>query len=130
VDCTPEQLQEWLSAAEADLRAVAGGERPSWRHDAYVRGDAAGRAQLRARVGRGRLSTRTWSRIHDVVAGLRAHPDAAYVGEVLLPEATIAVHRALDPTLSSEGADELLTGAASRNVTRTIRAMQALMRKS
>ena len=123
IDRSVKDLKQWLMPAVPELRAIVAGERPSWRHAAYVKGDRHERSQLSNRVGRGRLSTATWHRITEILRHLQLSPHTDYVMQVLLPEATILVHRALDPDLSYEDADRLLTRSGNSNI-HILRALQ------
>ena len=125
-DYSVKELRPWITGALDELRAIVNGRRPqSWRHTAFYSGDRRARSELSNRVGRGRLSTATWERISSILMRLHLSPHTDYIMEVLLPEATIAVHRILDPALSYEDADRLLTKSGNSNIL-ILRAMQAI----
>ena len=99
----------------------------SRRADTFRTSDAARRRELARLPVRGLLSADTLQHVSDLLHERRLTTMSELISAVLLPEAVIALHRALDPSLSYEAADALLS-TSQRSLARTLHALQSIRR--
>jgi len=127
-DYTVAQLWGWLQPHQGTLKAIVAGTRPSWRHDLYKSRDRRAPRRLGQAAGRGKLSTATWERISEILQRMELTLDTNYMMQVLLPEATILVHQALDPSLSTEAADEVVQ-STKNTASQLLRTLHTILKK-
>jgi len=128
VDYTVAQLWGWLQPHQGTLKAIVAGTQPSWRHALYKSRHRRAPSRLSRAAGRGKLSTATWERISEILQRMELTLDTNYMMQVLLPEATILVHQALDPSLSTEAADEVVQ-STKNTVSQLLRTLYTILKK-